>query len=204
MANKLTGNAFWLFLHRNHKRMKQNKTLIYTFLALIVVGALYRLVPNRPENFAPMWAMGLFAGSLIKERKYAFAVPLLSMFISDILYHLLYINGIGITPGFYGGQWINYLLFAGLTVVGFYINAAKASHIIAGSFASPTLYFIVSNFLVWLKGGGWGHPKTWEGLLLTYADGVPFYQNSIYATLVFSAVLFGGYALVRQSRVKTA
>lgn len=195
---------FGYFCNEILNRMKQNKILIYTCLALIVVSALYRLVPNRPENFAPMWAMALFAGAIIKDRKYAFALPLLSMFISDGLYQLLYVSGLSITPGFYGGQFLNYLLFTGLTAIGFFINASKPVQVIAGSIASPTLYFFASNFLVWMKGGGWGHPKTWEGLILTYADGIPFYQNSIYATLVFSAVLFGGYALLKQKQLKTA
>lgn len=183
--------------------MKQNNTLIYTCLALIVVGALYRLVPNRPEHFAPMWAMALFAGAIVKNRKYAFAIPLLSMFISDGLYQLLYMSGLSITPGFYGGQFTNYLLFTALTAIGFIIKANKPAQVIAGAIASPTLYFIASNFLVWLKGGGWGHPKTMEGLMLTYTDGIPFYTNSLYATLVFSAVLFGGYALLKQKQTQT-
>ena len=68
------------------------------------------------------------------------------------------------------------------------------------SIAAPTVFFLVSNLVVW---AGWqgtrgfGRPKTIDGLLQCYADALPFYPNSIYATLLFSTVLFGGYYLVK-------
>jgi hypothetical protein len=181
--------------------MKFNKQFIYTLLALVVIAALYRIIPNRPLGFAPQIAIALFAGSVMKDKKYSFALPLLSMLISDVLYH---INGLTEIKGFYSGQWLNYLLFAGLTVFGFYINKSKALQIAAGSLAAPTAYFLVSNFLVWMGGGGFQHPKTFGGLMQTYIDGIPFYTGSIAATIVFAALLFGGYAVFSQKKPATA
>lgn len=184
--------------------MKLNKNFIYTLLALIVVAALYRIIPNRPLGFAPQIAMALFAGSVIKDRKYSFAVPLLSMFISDALYQFLYNAGISSIAGFYSGQWINYILFVGLTVIGFFINQSKVWQIGLGALAGPTVYFFISNFLVWMGGGGFHHPKTMGGLMLTLTDGIPFYTGSLAATVVFSGILFGGYALLKTKELKTA
>lgn len=184
--------------------MKFNKNFIYTLLALVVVAALYRIIPNRPLGFAPQIAMALFAGSVIKDRKYSFALPLLSMFISDALYQLLYNAGVSSIPGFYSGQWINYVLFVGLTVIGFFINQKKVLSIAAGALAGPTVYFFISNFLVWMGGGGFHHPKTMSGLLLTFTDGIPFYTGSLAATVVFSGILFGGYALLKTKELKAA
>jgi hypothetical protein len=184
--------------------MKFNKQFIYTLLALVVIAALYRIIPNRPLGFAPQIAIALFAGSVMKDKKYAFALPLLSMLISDVLYQLLYINGLSSIKGFYGGQWLNYLLFAGLTFFGFYINKTKALQIAAGSLAAPTAYFLVSNFLVWLGGGGYQHPKTMAGLMQTYVDGIPFYTGSVAATVLFAGILFGGYALLTPNKTATA
>lgn len=182
--------------------MKFNKNIFYTLLALIVVAALYRLLPNRPLGFAPQIAMALFAGSVIKNRKFAFALPLISMFISDALYEVLYNAGLTSIAGFYSGQLTNYLLFAGLTVIGFFINQNKTWQIGLGAFAAPTVYFLISNFLVWIGGGGYHHPKTMDGLMLTYTDAIPFYTGSIYATVVFCAVFFGGYALLKTGLLK--
>jgi hypothetical protein len=184
--------------------MKLNKPFVFTLLALIVVAALYRILPNRPMGFAPQIAIALFAGSIIKDKKYAFALPILSMFISDALYQILYSAGLSSMKGFYGGQITNYILFAGLTAIGFFINQKKAWQIGLGALAGPTVYFFVSNSLVWLGGGGLRHPKTVEGLMLTLVDGIPFYAMSVYATVVFCTMFFGGYALLNSRELKPA
>jgi hypothetical protein len=184
--------------------MKLNKEFVYSLLVLVVIAALYRIIPNRPMGFAPQIAIALFAGSVMKDKRYAFVLPLLSMLISDVIYEVLYANGLTSIQGFYDGQWLNYLLFVGLTAIGFFINKSKVLQIAAGSFAAPTLYFIISNFLVWLGGGGYQHPKTFAGLLQTYVDGIPFYTNSILATGLFSLILFGGYAFLKKSKTSIA
>ena len=100
--------------------MKISRNVLYIFLALIVVAAFYRIIPGRPYGFAPQIAMALFAGALIKDKKIAFALPVLSMFLSDALFELLYYAGISPMWGFYEGQLTNYILFALLTVIGFF------------------------------------------------------------------------------------
>ncbi|MBS1920882.1 MAG: hypothetical protein JST17_11565 [Bacteroidetes bacterium] len=177
--------------------MKQNKTNIIVFIILIVIGALYRVWDNRPLGFAPQIAMALFAGSVIKDKKIAFLFPLLSMLFSDALYQLLYTQGLTSIAGFYKGQWVNYILFACITIIGFKINAAKAGQIFAGSVAGVLFFFIVSNFLDWIGGGldlnNQPYPKNFDGLMTCYAAGLPFLKGSLIATFVFNAVLFGGY-----------
>jgi hypothetical protein len=185
--------------------MKLNKPTLYSFLLLIIVAAVYRVLP-RPEGlfgFAPQIAMAIFGGSVIKDKKLAFALPLLSMFISDLLYQALYASGLSSIPGFYSGQITNYILFGLLTVVGFFINQKNVFQIGAGVIAAPVLYFLFSNFQVWIGGGGWHRPKTFEGLLMCYTDGLPFLKGSLIGTLFFAAVLFGGYYLIKKPADKT-
>jgi len=181
--------------------MKMNKNILISFLLLVVVAAVYRVIPGRPVNFAPQIAMALFAGAVIKDRLWAIALPILSMVLSDLLYQVLYINGFTDIPGFYVGQWQNYILFAGITFIGFMIKKIKVLNVLLASLAAPTAFFIVSNFVVW---SGWqgtrglNRPKTFEGLMMCYADALPFYLNSVYACIFFSAVLFGTYVLIRR------
>lgn len=185
--------------------MKFSKNLVFVLITLVVVAALYRAIPGRPFGFAPQIAMAIFAGAIVKNKKYAFALPLVSMFISDAVYQVLYVSGLTIIPGFYEGQITNYILFTLLTVVGFFIKKINVVNVAAASIIAPTVYFILSNFFVWLSGtGGLQHPKTFEGLMMTMADGVPFYKNSVWATLFFSALLFGGYYLfyIRSSKAR--
>lgn len=179
--------------------MRITKRIIIALILLTAVCALYRIFPGRPWGFAPQIAMAVFGGAIfIKNKKWAFAVPLLSMFLSDVLYEVLYNVGVSVMPGFYEGQWQNYILFALLTTVGFLIKKINILNVLLASIAAPTLYFLLSNFAVWIGGGGLSRPKTFGGLLMSYNDGLPFYQNSIYATVFFSVVLFGGYYLIQK------
>ena len=176
--------------------MKMNKSIIGSLVLLIVVASLYRIIPGRPWGFAPQIAMALFGGAAIKDKKWAFALPVFSMFLSDLLYHALYLNGLTIIPGFYHGQITNYLLFAGITCIGFLMKRIAVVPVVLYALITPTAYFLASNFIVWANGGGLRHPKTFAGLLQCYTDGFPFYQTSILATLFFSAILFGAYYLL--------
>lgn len=184
--------------------MKVSRQLFVSFILLIVIAALYRVMPGRPYGFAPQIAMAIFGGAIIREKKYAFMLPLLSMFISDALFQLLFINGVSIMPGFYKGQLTNYLLFGGLVTFGFFIKGFDLKKIAAASVGAPTVYFLISNFLVWASPShlaGLGRPKNLSGLWMTLADGLPFYPWSVASTVVFSAILFGSYYFLYEKNV---
>jgi hypothetical protein len=185
--------------------MKITKQLAGSFLLLIVIASLYRIMPGRPYGFAPMIAMAVFGGAIIKDKKFAFLFPLLAMFISDGLYQLLYINGVGNIPGFYEGQFVNYLLFGGMTVFGFFIKNFNVKRIAIAAISAPTAYFVISNFLVWASTSplaGWARPKTFSGLMMCYADGLPFYPWSVASTFIFSVIFFGSYYLMTKNAAK--
>ena len=182
--------------------MKIDKSIVISFILLVVIASLYRVMPGRPYGFAPQIAMALFSGSIVKNRKYAFLLPLCSMLLSDALYEVLFQFKISAIPGFYGGQWINYLLFVAVTFIGFAVNQNKWISILGGSLAGVLFYFLASNFAVWI-GGGLGlnnlpYAKTIDGLITCLAAGVPFMKNSFFATLFFSAVFFGSYYLLNK------
>lgn len=192
--------------------MKLNKSSLIAFLLLIVVASLYRVWESRPYGFAPQIAMAIFGGAIIKDKKLAFILPLLSMLLSDALYQLLYINGISDIQGFYKGQWQLYLIFAGLTVFGFLLRRVNIPRVLGFSLGGSMIFFIVSNLLVWIGGGGLGRPLTFEGLLLCYGDAIAFYRdyglingfvgNIFIGDLFFSAVLFGTYYFISRGAPK--
>lgn len=181
--------------------MKITKQVVVSFILLVIIASLYRVMPGRPFGFAPQWAMAIFGGAVISNKKFSFLLPLASMFVSDALYEILYINGVGNIPGFYSGQITNYILFGAITVFGFFITRINFKRIFAAALAAPTAYFLLSNSLVWLGGGGLNRPKTFVGLIICYNDGLPFYLWSIAATLIFSAILFGSYYLATKNSV---
>lgn len=188
--------------------MKMTRNTLVTLLLLVIVAAVYRIIPNRPAGFAPQMAMALFGGALISDKKWAFALPVLSLLLSDLLYQFLYLSGAIGFAGFYSGQWATYLCFMGITVFGFLLKRLSIKNIILFGIAGSVIFFITSNFFTWLGGGGFARPKTWEGLMMCYNDALLYYRNSglihgfagnfIIGDLFFTFLLFGGYYLVRK------
>ena len=183
--------------------MKNFTRVILVAVAMILVSALYRIIPGRPYGFAPQIAMALFCGAVIPNRKLSFLVPLGSMFVSDLLFELVYRLGWSGVQGFYQGQWVNYLLFGGLTCLGWAIRPKKIVPIALGSLAGPVLYFLASNFATWIGGGGYQRPKTWDGLLQCMNDGLPFFRGSLEATLLFGTLFFGSFAWIQTWKTPT-
>ncbi|MEN9571378.1 MAG: hypothetical protein RL172_2609 [Bacteroidota bacterium] len=188
--------------------MKLDKSIAWSFAILVLMAALYRIIPSRPLGFAPQIAIALFSGSVVANKKYSFLMPLASMFLSDLLYQALYAAGLSSIQGFYDGQIANYLLFAGLTIIGFGINKNNVFNIAGGSIAGVLIYFIASNFLVWLGGGldiaGQPYPKTFAGLSACFIAAEPFLKGSFFATMLFSTIFFGSYHLVNKYTAKQA
>jgi hypothetical protein len=186
--------------------MKIDKSVVLSFVLLVLIASLYRIMPGRPLGFAPQIAMALFGGAVIKDRKLSFLLPVLSMLVSDILYEILFITNVFPVPGFYEGQLLNYLLFVAITVIGFSINSNKPLQILGGAIVGAGFYFIASNFIVWIGGGldinNLPYPKTMSGLVYCYTAALPFFKGSLYASVFFSGVLFGGYYLLTKFFVK--
>ena len=178
--------------------MKLNRKIYFVAALIIIVSAIYRVSPLREFGFAPQWAIAIFSGFMFaNNKKWAFALPLLSMFLSDAIYEILFSMKLSNIQGFYGkGQIVNYALFALVTCVGFFIKQLNVIRISAAAIAAPTLFFLLSNFDVWITNTGYLRSKTFGGLMQCYVDGLPFYKTSIYGTFIFSAVLFGTYYFV--------
>ena len=90
----------------------KNNLLIGTIL---VAFAAILKVSTFPHSINPIIAISLFSGAILKDKKLAFFMPLLAMFVSDIMLELF-----NIAPGFYGiGQVGNYASLLLVTALGF-------------------------------------------------------------------------------------
>ena len=154
-------------------------------LSLILVGILLRFVPHIP-NFTPVAAIALFAGVYL-NKKQALIVPLLLMVVSDIFLGMH--NVVSFT---WGG-------FALVTLLGFWAKNHKTFlGIVSTSVVSSVLFYLVTNFGVWMM--GW-YPQTAKGLLDCYILGLPFLRTFTVSTLVYVVVFFVAYELIA-SRVR--
>jgi uncharacterized protein DUF6580 len=188
--------------------MKLNKSLLWTFIAIVAVSALYRIIPNRPEGFAPQMALALFGGAVIKDKKWAFALPLFSLFFSDLIYQLLYVSGMTDRQGLYAYQLPMYICFAIITVLGFFLKKINVVNTAIFGTIGSVIFFLLSNLFVLIGGFGLGRPKTFDGLMLCYNDALLFYRdygvipgfygNALIGDLFFTALIFGGYYLVKK------
>src|SRR4051812_35527586 len=91
---------------------------MFKALALVALGAIYRLVPH-PWNAVPMGALSLYAGSRL-PRRYAWLVPVAAMALSDLV--LDYGTG---RPLMAFSRWIVYAAFAATTLLGPLANRPK-------------------------------------------------------------------------------
>lgn len=149
-------------------------------LALIIFGITLRLVPH-VANFAPVGAIAIFGGAVLSAR-FALWLPLVIMIASDMLL------GFHDTVLFTWGGFMLVGLF-GMTLK----KRSNAERVPLGALASAIIFYLVSNFGVWLEGRLYVH--TWQGLVDCYIAGLPFLQTSLIADIIFAAVLFGAYAL---------
>ncbi len=172
---------------------KQNKTNILPVFLLISAAAFTRLFPHYP-NFTAIGAIAIFGGSVIKDKKYAFLLPLAALFISDVCLHLF-----TSVKGFYGlNQIFVYAAFMLITALASFIKKASLSNTIFASFWSGIIFFVISNFGTWLADGV-VYPRTLSGLGACFIAAIPFYKNeffgnfllnSIYGNLFYSGCLF--------------
>lgn len=177
--------------------MSKFKNLLYskTFvISLVIIGiaawragiAYFASSDFMLFNFTPVGAMALFGGAYL-SRKYAFALPLLTLWVSDIF-----------ITRFSGGEWV--LLYDGFL----WVYGAFALMVLAGRFFQPNkdltrfagtsllavfIHWIVTDIGVWLSGSL--YPLTLEGLWLCLAAAIPFELNFLAGTLIYGGLLFG-------------
>ncbi len=150
------------------------------FLAILAAAAL-RLVPH-PPNFSPIDAMALFSGAYLGRRWIAFVAPLAALLLSDLVL------------GFYHGVATVYATVALIVVVGGWLSSKRTPlRIGAAALASSVIFFVITNFGMWLFSGF--YPVTYAGLVACYTAAIPFFQNTLAGDLFYSALLFGGFAL---------
>lgn len=186
-----------IFAAQEVKKMKQNKLNIILAIGLIILAASARIVNQELHlyNLAPVAAIGLFAGAILKDKRIAFLLPLLSLLISDVYIELFPINAQ--QRGFYGiEQFFVYGAMLLVTLVGMTMKKADAGRVLGYSLTGSVIFFIVSNFGSYVSGMyGYGM----ESLTTTYVMALPFFKNTLLGDLIGNTALFGGYYLLQQA-----
>lgn len=155
-------------------------------ILLLIFGIATRFITHAP-NFTPVTAIALFGGVYL-TRKHAILLPLVLMMLSD------FVIGMHNTMFF---TWGSFILIA---LMGLWVRGHKNPTTIAtSSVLSAILFFVITNFGVWLAGSL--YPPTLTGLSDCFIAAIPFFRNTLFSSLGYSLVLFGSYELIAH-RVK--
>ena len=159
----------------------------------VLIAIIMRVIPH-PWNVTPIGAMFLFSGATFTRKVDSLLVPLGALMISD--YAVIHILYGGRFPWFSPYTWIGFLLVG---VIGWILrNRISYTSVIVGSLAGSVVFFLVSNFGVWM--GGKLYPMTSAGLAACYIAGLPFFRNTVIGDLVYAGLMFGSYQLVTHQR----
>jgi hypothetical protein len=156
--------------------------MIYLIIALAIAA---RFIPGA-ANFSPVYAGLLFSGAYLKRRD-SIWFPILLLAGSDLLVNTLLYH-----TSFQWMQTLNWIGFAAIVMVGWWLQKRMSTrNVLIASVAGPSVFFVISNFGVWLAGGL--YPPTFGGLTACFVAAIPFYGNSLLSAVLFSGILFGAY-----------
>ena len=169
----------------NSYKPQNLKPQIVAISVVIFALALFRLLPHWP-NVSPVAAMALFGGAFYADKRLAFIVPFVALFLSDLVL------------GLHNSMVFVYAGFALTVAIGFMLrNKITVTNTAFAVVVSSGLFFLLTNFGAWFTSALYA--KTAEGLMQAFVAGIPFFQNSLLGNLAYAAVIFGGYVLLRKN-----
>jgi hypothetical protein len=179
-----------------NKIAKQKSTLVFIILGGLTMVAAGRFLPH-PPNFTPLVGLAIFGSFMIKRRVWAYALPILFLWLTDLV-----LNNFTYGSYYEGWVWISqHFIWSSLALSVIVLAAGvirklgtKASSVIGTSLFSSTIFFLVSNFGVWMISSTL-YSRDITGLLTAYTAGLPFYLNGIAGDLFYTGLLFGAYYL---------
>ena len=140
-------------------------------IALILILAFSRLIPH-PPNFTPIISMAVMSGFFLRNIRLSLLVVVFSMLISDII--------IGIHSNMF------FVYFSLILIIFTFNMLTKKMNILNVallSFCGSLLFFMISNFGVWLNSTL--YEKNISGLINCYTMAIPFFHNTLISTLFF-------------------
>ncbi|RZJ53467.1 MAG: hypothetical protein EOO44_08370, partial [Flavobacterium sp.] len=165
-------------------------------ILMILLAAAMRFVhldnQNVWANFTPVGAVSLFGGAYFTDKKKAYLVPLLTLFISDLLINYLYFHKF---VWFYGSALWIYLSFAVMVFIGTKIVKVNIASVIVGSILAVLAHWLLTDIDPWLHGNL--YDKSSIGYLQSLVAAIPFERNLLVGNLVYGFILFGGFELLK-------
>lgn len=161
---------------------------VFVFLAVFVHA---RFIPME-FHFTPVAAALLYFGARMPRKQ--MWIPVVLFAASDV-----YLTKVHYGYPLTGDHLVTWAWYAGIVLLGSLLaNTWSALRIGGASLAASVSFFLVSNAMVWVI---WRdmYPASFNGLMMAYVAGLPFFRNTVVSDLLFTGVFFGaGYLLQRR------
>jgi hypothetical protein len=159
---------------------------------MIVLAAISRFLPivmPSMANFSPVGAMALFGGAYFMRKSWAYAVPMIALWLSNLVLNNVFYKEF--YPSFsFGFETTVFVSFAAMVAIGtVFLKKVNLVNLLTANVLGTLAFFFISNFLVWY--GGKMYPQTLTGLATCFTMGLPFLKNTLLSNLLFSGVMFG-------------
>jgi hypothetical protein len=193
--------------------MKQQLNPRFTVLLLFIVLAAVLRIANSAQclplaNFTPIGAMALFGGSYFKNYWKAFGLPLITLFLSDLVINMVLYNGqFGIM--YNGWYWI-YGIFALIVWYGkVLLQKVSVKNVLIAALIGSVSHWLMADTSVWLAGGldlrtNLPLSRDFAGWLQCIVQGFPYMRNFLAGTLAYSALFFGAFEWLQTRYPKLA
>jgi hypothetical protein len=171
-------------------------------LLIIVLVAIVRTVTNFSTEmsplatFTPIGALALFGGTYFSGRFKPFALPLLTLFVSDVFLSLTVYKQYNMGFLYMGWYW-TYGAFVLMTLVGkLIVRKVTVQNVFLAAVACVLIHWVVTDFGVWLQGTM--YTKDFQGWLLCMTAAIPYELRFAAGAFIYSAILFGTFEWLQQ------
>ena len=96
--------------------------------------------------------------------------------------------------GFHSAMFWVYGAFILIGLMAYIFYRPSFSRVLSLAIISPTIFFLITNFGVWI--GSSLYETNLTGLLTAYTFALPFFANSLFASVLFSLSFFSIFKLV--------
>ncbi|OOQ62122.1 DUF6580 family putative transport protein [Mucilaginibacter pedocola] len=169
----------------------------FIVLVLMVLGAIAMRIVNTQvpalSNFTPVGAVALFGGVYFTRKWEAFLVPLVALFISDLVINYIYTSSITF---FASSLWM-YGCFVLMAFVGTLIKRVSVASLATASVVTVLIHWLVMDLPI-----VYGLPTTWDNYSMLLMRAIyPFETNMLISDALYGAILFGGFELAKTKYV---
>ena len=178
--------------------MKKINLTYIGVIALILFASFTRIIPHMP-NFTPIGAMALFGGAYLSNKYYAFIIPILSLWLSDLIINNFILNYYDQFTWFYPGFIWQYASFGIIILLGYFLlKKITLKKVFMTSIGSSLIFFVITNFGVWASGSM--YPLNINGLISCFVLAIPFYKGTLLGFLFYSSFLFGVFEISKLNK----